>query len=254
TTRASKPAAKRPRAVRNGSSADTGALADLRAQLAALDKSQAVIQFDMNGNIQTANDNFLQLVGYRLEELQGQNHGLLVEQHYRASDEYRLFWEALRRGECQIGQYKRIAKGNREAWLQASYNPVLDAAGKPYKVLKLATDVTEVVQRKERLEDTARELESTAQQIQSAVTQTEDVVKAAIAGDLSRRIDTTDISGDMLRMAESINLLFGTVSEVFGEVQTVIRGATEGDLSGRVETGSKAGDQRRMAESVNMLL
>src|SRR5882724_3517046 len=232
-------ATRRPRA--NGApAAGDGVLADLRGQLTAIDKSQAVIQFDLNGNILVANDNFLHMVGYRLEELQGQNHSLLVDAHYRSSEEYRHFWDNLRRGECQIGQYKRVAKGGREAWLYASYNPVFDATGKPCKVLKLASDVTAQVHG--------------TQQMQSAVAQTQDVIKAAIGGDLSRRVDTAATSGDVLKMAEAINLLLGTVSEVFGDVQEVIMGATEGDLSGRVETGSKTGDLRKMAESVNMLL
>jgi methyl-accepting chemotaxis protein len=216
------------------------ALDDLRGQLAAIDKSQAVIQFDLSGNILIANENFLRIVGYRLDELQGQNHSLLVEPQYRSSEEYRRFWESLRRGECQIGQYKRIAKGGQEAWLQASYNPVFDAAGKPCKVLKLASDVTAQVK--------------FTRQMQSAVGQTQDVIKSAIGGDLSRRVDTAGTSGDVLTMTESINLLLSTVSQMFGDVQEVVMGATEGDLSGRIEMGAKTGDLRKMAESVNMLL
>ena len=221
-------------------SAKSGTLAELQAQLAAIDKSQAVIEFDLSGNIIACNENFLRLIGYRLEEIRGQNHSMLVDPQYRSSAEYRNFWDALRRGECQIGQYKRFAKGGRETWLQASYNPVLDANGKPFKVLKLASDVTSQVHG--------------TQQMQTAVAQTQDVVKAAIGGDLSRRVNTTGISGDVQKMAEAINLLLGTVTEMFGEVQTVIMAATEGDVSSRVNAGSKTGDLRKMSESVNLLL
>src|SRR5882757_421417 len=201
-------------------------------------KSDALV--DLSGNILVANENFLRIVGYRLDEIQGRNHSMLVEPQYRSSEEYRHFWEGLRRGECQIGQYKRIAKGGQEAWLQASYNPVFDATGKPCKVLKLASDVTAQV--------------NLTLQMQRAVGQTQDVIKSAIGGDLSRRVDTAGTSGDVLTMAESINLLLSTVSEMFGDVQEVIMGATEGNLSGRVETGAKTGDLRKVAESVNMLL
>jgi len=123
-------------------SAANDRLADLRAQAAALNRSQAVIEFDLGGRILRVNDNFLKLIGYGLEELVGQHHSMLVEAPYRTSEEYRRFWETLRRGECQIGQYRRLGKGGRELWLQASYNPVADAQGKPYKVLELASDVT----------------------------------------------------------------------------------------------------------------
>jgi len=205
---------RRPRA--NGApAADDGVLADLRGQLTAIDKSQAVIQFDLNGNILVANDNFLHMVGYRLEELQGQNHSLLVDAHYRSSEEYRHFWDNLRRGECQIGQYKRIAKGGREAWLYASYNPVFDATGKPCKVLKLASDVTAQV--------------NGTQQMQTAVAQTQDVIKAAIGGDLSGRVDTAGVSGDVLKMAEAINLLLeGTPAGIDPEAVTKAIAALEG--------------------------
>ena len=112
-----------------------GLNADLRGKLAAIDKSQAVIEFDLNGNVLHANDNFLQLLGYRLEEIQGRHHSLFVDPTCRTSDEYRLFWEKLRRGEYDAGQYGRIGKGGRQVWIQASYNPILDAKGKPYKVV-----------------------------------------------------------------------------------------------------------------------
>jgi methyl-accepting chemotaxis protein len=215
-------------------------LADLRGKLAAINKSQAVIEFDLNANVLTANDNFLQLLGYRLEEIQGRGHSLFVDPTYRTSDEYRLFWEKLRRGEYDTGQYKRIGKGGREVWIQASYNPILDAKGKPYKVVKFASDVTAQV--------------NLTQQMHNVVAQTQDVIKSANGGDLSRRIDTTSASGDVLKMAEAINLLLASVAEMFGDVQEVIATATEGDLSRRVESGAKTGDLRKMADSVNMLL
>jgi len=221
-------------------SVQKGLRADLEGKLAAIDKSQAVIEFDLHGTILAANENFLHLIGYRLEEVQGQNHSMLVDPRYRTSEEYRRFWENLRRGECQIGQYPRVGKGGREIWLHASYNPVFNAGGKPCKVLKLASDVTAQV--------------SVTQQMQSAVTQTEDVIKSAIGGDLSRRVRTVGTCGDVLKMAEAINLLLGTVSDTFADVQEVIMAATEGHLSGRVESSAKTGDLRKMAESVNVLL
>ena len=117
--------------------------ADFEGQIEAIGKAQAVIEFNLDGTIITANDNFLNVVGYTLGEVQGQHHRMFVEESFRASAEYRQFWEALNRGEYQAGEYKRIGKGGKEVWIQASYNPILDLNGKPFKVVKYATDVTE---------------------------------------------------------------------------------------------------------------
>src|SRR5262249_825000 len=91
----------------------------------------------------TANDNFLKVMGYSIEEVRGQHHSMFVDPAYRQTTDYRLFWDKLSRGEHDAGQYKRIARGGKEIWIQASYNPILDLNGKPYKVVKYATDITE---------------------------------------------------------------------------------------------------------------
>lgn len=123
-------------------SVDATLLADLQGQIAAIGKAQAVIEFGLDGTIITANENFLNTVGYRLEEIKGQHHRMFVDPAYAASDEYRRFWEKLGRGEYDANQYKRIAKGGREVWIQASYNPIFCSDGTAFKVVKYATDVT----------------------------------------------------------------------------------------------------------------
>ena len=120
---------------------DTGFL--LQAQLDALYKSQAVIKFTLDGIIQWANDNFLSVMGYTLEEIQGQHHSMFAEPEFARSSEYQEFWARLRNGEFFSGEYKRLAQGGREVWIQASYNPILDTDGTPIKVIKFATDITE---------------------------------------------------------------------------------------------------------------
>ncbi|BFM16561.1 hypothetical protein R50073_27440 [Maricurvus nonylphenolicus] len=124
-----------------GSSGDTDIL-DLKGKASAIDKVQAVIEFNMDGTIITANSNFLNAMGYSLGEIQGQHHSMFVEPDYKASTEYRQFWEKLNRGEFEAQEYKRLAKGGREIWISASYNPILDDNGKPYKVVKFASDIT----------------------------------------------------------------------------------------------------------------
>lgn len=116
---------------------------DMEGELAALHRAQAVIEFDLQGHVLMANDNFLALMGYRLDEIQGQHHRLFVDPITRESAEYQAFWEKLGSGEYDSGRYKRVTREGREVWLQASYNPVLDRHGHPVKVVKYATDITQ---------------------------------------------------------------------------------------------------------------
>ena len=115
---------------------------DAEAILTAIDKSQAIIHFAMDGKILTANANFLGAIGYSLAEIQGKHHGMFVPPEDRDSADYKAFWAALNRGEAQVAQFKRIGKNGKEVWIEASYSPVLDGNGKPVKVVKVATDVT----------------------------------------------------------------------------------------------------------------
>jgi methyl-accepting chemotaxis protein len=121
---------------------NNSASANAIAQAKAISKSQAVIEFNLDGTIITANQNFLNALGYRLEEIQGKHHSMFVEPTQRDSAEYRAFWANLNRGEYQAAEYKRVAKGGREIWIQASYNPIFDSKGKPVRVVKFATDIT----------------------------------------------------------------------------------------------------------------
>ncbi len=127
-----------------GKNAKKGAGAnDLSAVVAAIDRVQAMIEFNLDGTIITANANFCKALGYELTEIQGKHHRMFCDPAYTNSPEYANFWAKLNRGEFDAGIYKRIGKGGKEIWIQASYNPIMDAAGKPYKVVKFASDVTE---------------------------------------------------------------------------------------------------------------
>ena len=120
--------------------------ADVTGQLAAIHRSHAVIEFELDGTILTANDNFLRAMGYTLAEVVGQRHSMFVTPTHRASAEYAQLWAALGRGEFRAGEFERVGKGGREVWIHGAYNPILDAAGRPFKVVKYASDVTEKVQ------------------------------------------------------------------------------------------------------------
>ncbi|MBL8992483.1 MAG: PAS domain-containing protein, partial [Spirochaetia bacterium] len=130
---------------------------ELKAQVEAISRSQGTIEFEMDGTVITANDNFLKVLGYTLDEIKGKHHRMFVDAAYASSPEYKSFWDKLNRGEFDSAEYKRIGKGGREVWIQASYNPVLDAKGRPYKVIKFASDVTAA---KNKMAAEARELKA----------------------------------------------------------------------------------------------
>ncbi|MBA4284889.1 MAG: hypothetical protein C0434_05095, partial [Xanthomonadaceae bacterium] len=173
--------------------------ADADGQLAAIAKAQAVIEFSLDGRILNANANFLNTVGYTLDEVRGQHHGMFVDPAYRSSPEYRAFWDKLGRGEFDAGRYQRHAKGGRMIWLEASYNPILDADGKVFKVIKYATDVSARVQAEEAM---AR-----------AVAETEAVVAAARSGDLSHRISMDGKSGQIGALSAGINTMLDGIAD-----------------------------------------
>ncbi|MBP2443413.1 methyl-accepting chemotaxis protein [Rhizobium leguminosarum] len=126
---------------------------DSKYILDAISRSQAVIEFDLKGNILRANENFCKALGYSLSEILGKHHSMFCEPAYTATREYRDFWARLGRGEYDAGSYKRVAKGNKEIWIQASYNPVLKG-GKPFKVVKFAADITAA--KKKAVEDSGK--------------------------------------------------------------------------------------------------
>jgi methyl-accepting chemotaxis protein len=121
---------------------DKRAAAVMAATLAAISRSQAIIEFAPDGTILTANENFLSALGYQLSEVLGQHHRIFIDPEYAASADYRAFWERLRAGKFDAAEYRRIGKGGKEVWIQATYNPVIDASGNVLKVVKFATDVT----------------------------------------------------------------------------------------------------------------
>jgi len=218
--------------------------ADFAGQLAAISKSQAVIEFDLTGRILSANDNFLATMGYALDEVRGRHHSMFAEEGYRNSAEYREFWAKLGRGEYDAGVYRRLGKGGREVWIQASYNPIFDMNGKPFKVVKYATDITAQVR------DT--------QALQRAVAQTHEVVGAAKDGDLTRRIDTADKTGSIAELCVGINSLVEAMAGIIGQIKvaadTIGEGAREiaagnSDLSQRTE--SQAASLEETASSMD---
>lgn len=140
--------------------------AEFEATVRAISRALGVIEFDMNGVILTANDNFLRMMGYRLDELQGQHHRIFCDSEYTRGAPYREFWHSLATGTLNAGEYRRRGKDGRIRWIQATYNPVFDSDGKPYKVVKFATDVS----LRHEMETALREAKETAEQAAASKT------------------------------------------------------------------------------------
>jgi methyl-accepting chemotaxis protein len=154
--------------------------ADHKGQVDAINRSQAVIEFDLDGSVLTANQNFLDTLGYSLAEIQGRHHSMFVDPAERSGAAYKAFWERLKRGEYQAAEYKRIGKGGKEVWIQASYNPILDPSGRPVKVVKFATDITQQVQDRVRKAALQKGIDKDLGEITEAITTTNDQVSAAV--------------------------------------------------------------------------
>ncbi|CAM3014271.1 Biofilm dispersion protein BdlA [Methylobacterium mesophilicum] len=184
---------------------------DLDGQIAALHQSQAVIAFTLDGTILSANQNFLDAVGYRLDEIVGRHHGLFVTDAERSSEAYRAFWAALAAGEFQSAEYRRIGKDGREVWIQATYNPINDASGRPVKVVKFATDITAQVRERQRRAEAQQAIGADLDAIGRAV---EDVTRqTGTAADTAGRV-----SIDIQAMASGAEQLSISVSEISQQV------------------------------------
>jgi methyl-accepting chemotaxis protein len=161
---------------------------DYDMQMAAIGNAQAVIEFNMDGTVQNTNENFSQTMGYRLDEIWGKHHSMFVEKAYASSPEYIQFWADLNAGKFVSAPLKRIGKGGREIWLQASYNPILDGKGKPQKVVNFATDITA----SKRIELAAVQQQknelAASTDLRNKVDSILDVVNSATAGDLTRQL------------------------------------------------------------------
>jgi methyl-accepting chemotaxis protein len=220
------------------------------AQLSAINRSQAMIHFKLDGTITDANANFLSAVGYSLEEIRGRHHSLFVTQAERESAAYATFWQALARGEYQAGEFKRVGRNGREIWIYGAYNPVLDREGKPCAVVKFASDVTQQVTERLRRAEGQRmidvdlgaithamsEVSNQAVVTAEAAALTSGNVQAVAAGaeefaasieELSRHATEAKMASDVaVRRAEEAGAIVSgltSAAEKIGEVVTVIR-------------------------------
>ena len=213
---------------------------ELEAMVAAFHRSQAVIEFELDGAIITANQNFLGALGYRLDEVVGRHHSIFVDPVEVASTDYTDLWRRLRAGEFVARKFRRIGKGGREVWIQASYNPVLDSAGKPVRVVKFATDITEAEHQRTRV---AEEQQVEAAERDRALASVGSSLERLARGDLTGRIDAA-VGGEYAGLRDNFN----RAVESLASALQAIAGASTTLRTGSQEIASAADDLSRRTE------
>ncbi|NMA98710.1 MAG: PAS domain S-box protein, partial [Phyllobacteriaceae bacterium] len=209
--------------------------ADHQAQIDAISRVQAVIAFTLDGDIIEANENFLSVLGYRADEIVGKHHSMFCDPAYAQSAEYRQFWQKLRSGEYVAAEFLRFGKGGKEVWIQASYNPIMDASGRPVKVVKFATDITE----RKRAEGIIDHLTASLARMAE--------------GDLGGRIDTV-FTGQYENLRQAFNQSLGRLEEIVGglrEASTALKVATSEILSGANDLSERTTKQAATIEETS---
>lgn len=205
--------------------------AQFEGKVNAIEKAQAVIEFNMDGTVIRANDNFLQTVGYEMREIQGQHHRMFCEKDYAASSEYRQFWEKLNRGEFDAAEYRRSGKGGKEIWIQASYNPIFDLNGKPYKVVKYATDITQVKMMINSLEQTAISLAKSAEELNSTASSMNESARQT-STDSSQAAAASD------QVSQGVQTVAASTEEMVGSIKEIARSSNESAEMSRMTLAS----------------
>jgi methyl-accepting chemotaxis protein len=228
-------------------------LADLQGKIEAIGRSQAVIEFDLNGTILTANDNFLQTLGYTLAEIQGKHHSMFAEPAYAASAEYKAFWAKLGRGEYDAGQYRRLGKGGKEVWIEASYNPILDQNGRPFKVVKFATDLSK---RKEQNRALAQDFEngvkSLVQEVSTSAKGMEGTAQSLAAAAEQTNQQSSTVSSATEELAASVNEISRQISESTRVVGIAVNEAKKSEqmVSDLVTAAQKIGEVTQIINDI----
>ncbi|MGC1302300.1 MAG: methyl-accepting chemotaxis protein, partial [Caulobacteraceae bacterium] len=225
---------------------------DLESKMAAFSRSQALIEFNLDGTIIDANSNFLRTMGYELEEVKGRHHRAFVDPVEAESAEYKAFWQELNNGQFVAKKFRRLAKGGREVWLQASYNPVLDDQGKPYKVIKLAVDITVAEQASIHSETERAQTEKAQNHLVKVLAEN---LSRLSQRDLTGRIETI-LSTDHQRVKEDYNRAMDSLCETLEGIRSAVAGLRSGsdeiagasdDLSRRTEQQAASLEQTAAA-------
>ncbi len=207
-------------------------LANLQGQMNAINRAQAVIEFTLDGTILDANENFCETLGYAKPEIVGKHHRIFVDPAERDTPAYREFWHQLARGEYQSAEYRRIAKGGREVWILATYNPIFDPRGKPMKVVKYATDITDQVMRRNKTEFVssivtqvaagAEEFEASINNISQNMLRSKEAADSAV-----HSVDSADSqTARLASAAASMTVILDMINSITGQINLLALNAT----------------------------
>jgi methyl-accepting chemotaxis protein len=227
--------------------------ADLIGKIDAIGRSQAVIEFNLDGTIITANENFLQTLGYSLAEIKGKHHSMFAEPAYAASAEYKAFWAKLGRGEYDAGQYKRIGKGGKEVWIEASYNPIMDQNGRPCKVVKFATDLSKrKAQNLALAQDFENGVKSLVQEVSSNAKGMESTAQSLAAAAEQTNQQSSTVSSASEELAASVNEISRQIAESMRVVGTAVNEAKRSEqmVSDLVNAAQKIGEVTQIINDI----
>ncbi|MBC7712572.1 MAG: PAS domain-containing methyl-accepting chemotaxis protein [Rhizobacter sp.] len=201
--------------------------AEFEGKINAISRAQAVIEFNLDGSIITANENFLAVTGYSLDEVKGKHHRIFCEGSYTSTNQYSQFWEKLSRGEFDSGRYKRISKSGKNVWIMATYNPIFDMNGKPYKVVKFASDITAQVEKEESIQKMSVDFAKSATELKAVTDKANNVAKGALALGAT----TEEMNASVEELTASINSIAQNTKSADGVAKATFTEA---------EVGSKA--------------
>jgi methyl-accepting chemotaxis protein len=194
---------------------------DFSGQLDAISKSRAVIEFNMDGTIIKANDNFTNTVGYSEKDIVGKHHSMFCESSYKNSNEYKDFWKTLNNGEFLGGEYLRIGNNGKIIWLQATYNPIFDIDGKPFKVVKYATDIT-------HRKITMQEVENNVMKLTDSLTNLSHTATSMTKGAEVTTSGSQEVSSSTTQISQSVTEVANKVSEMLVSIKEVSKSSQEG--------------------------
>ncbi len=227
--------------------------ADLLGKVEAISRSQAVIEFNLDGTIITANENFLNVMGYRLEEVKGRHHSMFVEPAYKESAEYRQFWERLNRGEYQAAQFKRVGKGGKVVWIEASYNPILDLNGKLWKIVKFATDLSKRKQANAALaQDFETGVKALVKAVSASATKMQETAQSLAAAAEQTNGQSTTVSTASEQLAASVNEIARQIAESSRIIGAAVSEAQKSEqmVSELVNAAGKIGDVSKLIADI----
>lgn len=183
-------------------------------QLNAISKSQAVIEFNMDGTIISANENFLHTVGYTLEEIQGKHHKIFCDAVYQSSSDYIQFWKDLNKGEFKGGEFHRIGKNEQEIWIQATYNPIFDINNKPYKVVKYATNITDRKRKMFEIEESIKHLSESLSKLSSSSNNMQNEAQATVQNSEKILNRIVPINDSVSNITSQIETMLNAISKI----------------------------------------